>query len=104
MGVQRLLSRRGDEESLLHKYLDSSKEASITLAGGGPGSAGLLTLAAYAALQRAVVVIRASIAPPELRAVRPPHPEFYGAAQVPRNADRAQGVVNGLRLVALRRG
>lgn len=105
LGVHRLFSRaRRDEESLLHRYLDSSKESSITLAGGGPGSAGLLTLAAYAALQRADVVISDLIAPPELRAVAPAHAEFYVADKVPGNADSAQSSVNGLGLDALRRG
>ena len=77
---------------------------SITLAGGGPGSPSLLTLAAYLALQRADVVISDLIAPPALRAVAPRHAEFHVADKVPGNADSAQASVNALGLAALRRG
>jgi uroporphyrin-III C-methyltransferase len=77
---------------------------SITLAGGGPGSPELLTLAAYLALQEADVVISDLIAPPALRAVAPRHAEFHVADKVPGNADSAQSSVNGLGLAALRQG
>ena len=78
--------------------------ASITLAGGGPGSLELLTLAAYQALQCADVVISDLIAPPALRAAAPAHAEFHVADKVPGNADSAQSSVNGLGLAALQRG
>jgi len=102
LGYVRLLRYFDDEKNRTEKV--RAKGATITLAGGGPGSPDLLTLAAFAALKNADVVISDLIAPVELRAVAPPHAEFYVAEKVPGKADSAQSSVNGIGLEALRRG
>lgn len=76
----------------------------IILAGCGPGSPELLTIAALRALATADVVISDRIASPELHGLIRPGAELKIAEKIPGNADTAQAELNAWGIDALRAG
>ncbi|UDY25042.1 uroporphyrinogen-III C-methyltransferase [Nocardioides sp. Kera G14] len=76
--------------------LEPADFVGVTLVGGGPGDADLITVAGLKALLAADVVITDRLAPRELLADLPPTVELIDVAKVPRSRFTAQEDINGL--------
>lgn len=76
----------------------------VILAGSGPGSPFLLTLATYRAMQTASVILADKLVPPSILELIPRRAEIHIARKFPGNADAAQAELLSLGLEALQRG
>ncbi len=76
--------------------LTSSPFVGVTLVGGGPGDADLITVAGLRALMAADVVVTDRLAPRDLLAQLDPGVELVDAAKIPRGRSTKQDDINAL--------
>lgn len=79
-------------------------KADVILAGSGPGSPFLLTLATYRAIQTASLILADKLVPPAILDLIPRRTTIHIARKFPGNADAAQAELLLLGLEALQRG
>lgn len=84
--------------------LQAPSKADIILAGSGPGSPSLLTLATYRAMQTASLILADKLVPPAILDLIPRRTTIHIARKFPGNADAAQAELLFLGLEALQRG
>ena len=84
--------------------LEPSDFTGVTLVGGGPGDADLITVAGLKALHAAGVVITDRLAPRDLLADLDPSVEVIDVAKVPRSRFTAQEEINRLLIDRAREG
>lgn len=85
--------------------LEPSRRGRIILLGSGPGSPGLLTVAAHELLtRRATCVLSDKLVPASILALIPPHIPLVIAKKFPGNAEGAQSELMELGLEAAQRG
>lgn len=84
--------------------LEPSDFTGVTLVGGGPGHADLITVAGLKALHAADVVITDRLAPRDLIADLDPSVEVIDVAKVPRSRFTAQDQINNLLIDRARAG
>ncbi len=82
----------------------SATTGTVTLVGGGPSDAGLLTLAGHEALQRADVVVTDRLAPLAALADLPDHVEIIDVAKIPHGRSTPQEDINDLLVEHARAG
>lgn len=84
--------------------LQAPSKPDVILAGSGPGSPFLLTLATYRAMQTASLVLADKLVPPGILDLIPRRTTIHIARKFPGNADAAQAELLFLGLEALQRG
>ena len=83
---------------------DPHPHGSVTIVGGGPGDAGLLTVAGQQALAAADVVVADRLAPLAALEDLPHRPEIIDAAKVPHGPGMSQESINALLIEHARAG
>ncbi|KPI44243.1 putative uroporphyrinogen-III C-methyltransferase [Cyphellophora attinorum] len=81
-----------------------SPKGTITLAGSGPGHPGLLTRAAFSAIETADYILADKLVPAEILALIPRRTPVHIARKFPGNADAAQEEMLQLAITALAQG
>lgn len=84
--------------------LQAPSKPDVILAGSGPGSPFLLTLATYRAMQIASLILADKLVPPAILDLIPRRTTIHIARKFPGNADAAQAELLFLGLEALQRG
>lgn len=84
--------------------IEPSEFAGVTLVGGGPGDADLITVAGLRALLGADVVVTDRLAPQDLLAELPASVELIDVAKVPRSRFTAQEDINAILIDRARTG
>lgn len=84
--------------------LQPPSKPDVILAGSGPGSPFLLTLATYRAMQTASLILADKLVPPAILELIPRRTAIHIARKFPGNADAAQAELLSLALEALQQG
>lgn len=86
------------------KGIQPQSKPDVILAGSGPGSPFLLTLATYRAMKTASLILADKLVPPAILELIPRRTTIHIARKFPGNADAAQAELLALGLEALQRG